>query len=114
MEVKIFEIRDRMTFFPAICIKPMSTGIAAQNYLLGRAGYDLARTKKSISGNTVIFMHGTDVKRCQYDTHWGDRTYQTAHEYIKENWDDLESGEVIDVEFILGETKIKKISEALG
>jgi hypothetical protein len=34
-----------------------------------------------------------------------------AHRYIEENWNALSDGDVIDVEFILGETKEKKISE---
>ena len=35
----------------------------------------------------------------------------TAHEHIILNWDQLKDGDVIDVEFILGETKVKKDSE---
>jgi len=34
-----------------------------------------------------------------------------AHKYIKEHWDELRSGSVVDVEFILGESKEPKASE---
>jgi hypothetical protein len=34
-----------------------------------------------------------------------DRTYFTAHRYIQENWKNLRSGDVVDVQFILGETE---------
>ncbi len=39
------------------------------------------------------------------------RTMQVSHDYVEKNWDTIKSGDVIDVEFILGETKEKKISE---
>jgi hypothetical protein len=37
-----------------------------------------------------------------------------AHDYIRNNWPTLKDGDVIDVEFILGETNERKISEAHG
>gem|GEM_PF-2943358 len=48
-----------------------------------------------------------------YDWSGTPRTYREAHKYIKQNWGILESGDVIDVEFILGETDTCKISERL-
>lgn len=50
----------------------------------------------------------------QYDVHaWpGDhRTMPTAHQYIIDNWDNLESGALIDVEHILGLREAPKQSE---
>lgn len=35
-----------------------------------------------------------------------------AHKYIQQHWDELQSGEVVDVEYILGETTVKKESDA--
>jgi hypothetical protein len=44
---------------------------------------------------------------------WGDnRALATAHEYIRDNWYRLQSGQVIDVEFILGETTKPKEPES--
>ena len=45
---------------------------------------------------------------------WGlnPRTMHVAHKHIVENFDYLESGSVVDVEFILRETKHPKESEA--
>jgi hypothetical protein len=37
----------------------------------------------------------------------------TAHHYIYDHFDELDDGDVVDVEFILGETAIKKVSERL-
>ena len=39
------------------------------------------------------------------------RTYQVAHNYIATHWSALSDGDVIDVEFILGETDTRKTSE---
>lgn len=51
--------------------------------------------------------------QAEYDSfNWSNaRTMHVAHEYLKEHFDDLESGAVIDVEFILGETETPKRSE---
>lgn len=34
-----------------------------------------------------------------------------AHKYIEANWDSIQDGGLIDVEYILGETNIEKESE---
>jgi hypothetical protein len=50
-----------------------------------------------------------------YDPHnWNDRTKQVSHKWIQDNWDDINDGDVIDVEFILGESTVKKTSERFG
>ena len=41
----------------------------------------------------------------------GPRTMPVAHNYIIENWHDLRDGDVVDVEFILGESSAPKTSE---
>jgi hypothetical protein len=38
----------------------------------------------------------------------------TAHKYLQENWDSVQNGQVLDVEYILGETDSPKISERIG
>jgi len=45
---------------------------------------------------------------------WKGRTMPVAHNYIIENWEEIRDGDVIDVEFILGETTVKKVSERHG
>jgi hypothetical protein len=40
MKVKCLELRDRMTFIPVICLRPVPTN-EAQRYLLQRDGYRL-------------------------------------------------------------------------
>lgn len=105
MEIKTLEIRDRGTFLPmfaALC----EASNSGQHYLLRRAGYG------PDSPRLVLFGYLEGRGHCYYDPYnWGDRTKQTAHLYIQDHWDELKDGDVIDVEFILGESTEKKISE---
>jgi hypothetical protein len=106
-ELKIFEIRDSGTFVPTIAIGIKVTGNDISNYLLGRAGYGKNRR--------LVLLHPTTTNKANYDSFaWDDRTFSTAHEFIESHWDELKTGDVIDVEFILGETTKKKISEFYG
>lgn len=119
METKMFEVRDRSTFIPVLAICPggryspaMST---PERHLWGRAGY--GTTLEALSGYVLLarIVGGeTDLK---YDPYSWDmsrgRSMSQAHVYIGEHWDELTSGDVIDVEFILGETAAPKVSERL-
>lgn len=108
MQVKIFEVRDRATFIPVICVRPVA-GNSAQAYLLRRDGY------KADESEHCVIMIDAQCRGVAYDPwDWNDaRTKRTAHQYIQDHWDELEDGEVIDVQFILGETTDKKLSERL-
>lgn len=101
--VKFLEIRDRMTFIPMIAIDMSLTGNSYNDYLLIRAGY---------SSRAILLTALVGGKKAECDPYaWGDRTYKVAHIWIEEHWDDISDAEVIDVEYILGETKEKKRSE---
>jgi hypothetical protein len=105
MKVKLFEIRDRGT-----CISAMAIN------LIGRDMQECALLKRAGFGPVSDYILLTNLDggtgKITYDEYeWGDRTMKTAHNYIIENWDSLPSGIVIDVEFILGETKQEKESE---
>lgn len=104
MKIKMLEIRDSHTFIPVMCIKvDLSTNEKA-SYLLNRMGF---------GGHFIpIILISLAREQAKCDCYsWNDRTYKTAHTFIEENWDKLEDGDVIDVEFILGETKKMKKSE---
>lgn len=103
MKIKLFELRDRATFIPIFAFEASKySGTEEENYLLGRAGY----------GGSCIVVGRLDCygKFC-YEPGWNDRTFDIAHRYLEQNWHSLESGAVVDVEFILGETTEKKKSE---
>lgn len=108
METKLFELRDVGTFIPLLCVKPSATRYqcAFEQKMAWRYGYRDSRA--------VIVTHmSTPSRGCHNDpVEWGDRTFQTAHRYIEAHWDELKSGDLIDVRFILGESITPCESEA--
>lgn len=109
MEVKCLELRDDGTFIPVICIRPVPTN-EAQRYLLRRDGY-----RGDVTEGCIIMIDAQcrGVAYDCYDWQDGARTKAQAHHYIAEHWPELKDGDVIDVQFILGETQQPKISESL-
>jgi hypothetical protein len=112
MKVKILEIRDTGTFFAVLAVdmNPAGQFVGTQRYYLRRCGYPCDGRP-----NIAITHLSANGRPCWNDPYgWGGRTYPVAHNYIIEHWPALEDGDVIDVEFILGETAAKKISERLS
>jgi hypothetical protein len=109
VESKCLEVRDRNTFIPVICVRPTPAN-EAQRYLLRRDGYSGRQDERCV---IMIDAQCRDVAYDCYD--WADaRTKRIAHNYITEHWHELADGDVIDVEFVLGETDKPKISESTG
>lgn len=104
MIAKTVEIRDRATFIPALAVK-LEPGCEADRYLLGRAGYSDEQ-----AGHIVFLV------RINGDEYYGDggRTIPRAHEWLTRHFDEIRSGAVVDVEFILGESTKEKLSEAVS
>lgn len=108
---KFFEIRDSATYIPAIACRPSDLNLdmtgdlerdLAINHGVGRAGY---------RNSPIIILTRLDTTETHNETwSWSSkRTLSIAHQFIQENWDELKSGSVIDVQFILKEaTEIKK------
>lgn len=107
MEVKCLEIRDDGTFIAVICLRPVADN-EAQRWLLRRDGYRGDATERCI---IFIDAQCRGVAYDPYDWPRSSRTKQIAHNYISEHWHTLSDGDVVDVEFILGETATKKVSE---
>lgn len=104
IECKTFELRDVGTFIPAVGIRiaPREWAGVSDVYLARRAGY----------GEPLILLVALNGGRSHYDPYdWESRTWQAAHLYIAEHWTEIESGSVIDVQFILGESDAPKLSE---
>ncbi|SRR5260221_7726637 len=98
MDAKTLEITDKATFIPALAVRVSG----ADGYLMRRAGF----------GSPVVYLIHLSSERCFYDPYnWDNRTMLVAHQYIKEEWDSIKERDVIDVEFILGESRQKKQSE---
>ena len=112
MRVKLLEVRDSATFIPCIGIEMSSPETEQEHYLLRRAGYSL---QPASCGGCVLFGR-LDGKEFHYDCYnWpaGARTMRVAHRYVAEHWDELESGDVICDEHILGDRDTPKLSERL-
>ena len=102
MTIKLFEIRDRATFIPAMAIQVSK----ADGWLMWRAGF---------GEHPCVYLIMLATQKAAYDPYdWGNRTMCAAHNYIVEHFDELKTDDVIDVEFILGEKPTKKISERGG
>jgi len=109
LNTKIFEVRDRMTYIPVLATRLRPT-TEWERRTIWRAGYDPNRPL-----DYIIFSRlGGDEQKQQCDPcGWGEssRTMFRAHRYVEENWDTLDSGDVIDIEHIMGETTQPKKSE---
>ena len=104
LETKLFEVRDRCTYIPVMATKLVTNNIK-EKYTLGRAGYS--------NQYPVIMLVRIEKPEAHNDAYgWqNSRTMKEAHLYIAKNFDTLTSGDVVDVEFICGETDKPKISE---
>ena len=107
MTTKIIEVRDSATFIPMLAVK-LEPSNEADHYLLSRAGY--GRLPEA-----YILLIGLHDCLASYDPYnWDNRTRQTAHLFLIKHFDEIESGAVVDVQFILGETTEPKPSESDG
>jgi hypothetical protein len=110
MICKTFEIRDTATFIPMLAVK-LAPGCEADRYLLARAGF--GRIPVDQAGYVLLCQINGGEGLCKTDPYdWPEGTYREAQQYITQMFDQLESGAVIDIEFILGKTKQPKLSES--
>ena len=114
MKTMMVEIRDRATFIPALVVCGTVGGIVGTPdcYLLRRVGWASPETEFCF----FMPLSSNPGNRCAQESYeWGDnnRTFTVAHEWLIEHWRDVNPGDVIDVEFILGETDKPKESERL-
>jgi hypothetical protein len=112
MIIKAIETRDRDTFMPAIAIKMVASS-EAERYLLSRTGYG-RNPGKGVSGYPLVMllpMRGGAATYDPYSWEGGARTWPEAHRWIEQHFDEINDGDVVDVEYLLGETDTPKISE---
>lgn len=116
MIAKAFELRDEGTFIAllAVDMNPAARtfdgnadGSVEQRYLLRRCGYPCDKRPNVL----ITHLSGDGSKASNDPYYWGGRTMPVAHNYIIEHWHELKDGDVVDVQFILGETKAPRVSE---
>lgn len=114
MTTKLLEIRDSATTISALAIKLNGDKTEAERWLLGRAGFG---TNPDDQAEYVLLLNLTGSSghwSCDpYE--WGTRarTMPVAQRFINDHFEELESGAVVDVEFILGERMIPKTTDRL-
>lgn len=94
MILKAIEIRDRFTFIPAVAIRMIAAN-ERQRHMMACIGFH---------GQGVVLMRLHDQRAAADPHEWGGRTMPTAHEWLIQHFDEVSDGQVIDVEYILGET----------
>jgi len=107
IEVKLFEVRDRATFIPAYCVRFRDDLADTQEWFLLRA----AGWGPNPDCIYMTLLEGGDTSHNPHGFKPGGRILQVAYAYIENHWDQLESGQIIDVEYILKETDEPKKSE---
>ena len=107
LDSKVLEVRDSATHIPVLAIRMLAKNGIQSYYIHGRSGYP-----KDGSCIAVIILPDCDGNCDPYAWRAG-RTMGHAHHYIYDHFDELNDGDVVDVEFILGETPTKKVSERL-
>ena len=107
-EAKLLEVRDDGTTIPVLALATDGTGLnEAERWLWERAGYPV--------GYPYVLLAQIDGGdgRITCDPHdWEiGRTLREAHRYVQERFAELSSGDVVDVEFLLGERAAPKLPE---
>lgn len=103
---RYLEIRDAATCIPALAVHPGPTRKQARRFLR-RAGWSTDQLLDRAA--PLVFLFNLETGIARHDPHaWYDRTMTTAHRYIILNWWELTNGQVIDVAYILGETRQPK------
>lgn len=106
MQTKVLEIRDQGTHIPALAIRMAAADPVRAYYIHGRCGYPR-------DGSAIVLMKLADQKANSDPYGWGGRTMPVAHNFIYDNFDALNDGDVVDVRVILGEAQEPAISERL-
>lgn len=109
MKAKLLEIRDEWMCIQALAFRLESTS-EVDRWILARAGYaecDYIGLWPLSGGRQVCT---TDP----YDHPVAGRTLMEAHRFIAQHFDELESGQVVDVQFILSETSSPCESDRLA
>lgn len=101
MQTKLFEIRDRATCIMALAVK-FNADNDHERWMLSHAGYgylDQDHSEYVLLGSLDGDFKGTTDPYKQ-----DSGTMLIAHQYIRQFWSYLQSGQVIDCQFIRGET----------
>lgn len=108
-QIKLLEVRDHHTFLSVMATR-LGGRTPKEIWLLNRGGF--GKTIERQEEFVILTTLDPDC-RSSYDPYkWpGGRTLRLAHAYIRDNWDKLISGDLIDIEHLEEETTTPKTSE---
>lgn len=111
LEVKLVEARDDGITMALMFVK-MAPDNPSEKWLLARSGYGDCPEEYIIM---VDINEGDNFKgqtsASETDYAYGFRTRTVVHHFMEDNWDTVKPGDVVDVQYILGETSSPKKSE---
>lgn len=112
MDTKIFELRAPATLIVLMAIK-MHVYNEAERYLMTRSGY--GRSNYDFNKYIMVFpIDGGGKSLATTDAYKQTiEEIRLAHMYIIKHFDELEDGQVIDVEFITGKVNYPKTPERI-
>jgi hypothetical protein len=113
MTTKLLEIRDVGTTMSTLAIRLDGVKSEPERWLLARAGFGLEPDDQAGSILLLNLTGSSGEWSCdpyQWTTTRA-RTLVVAQRFINEHFDTIESGDVVDVEFILGERAVPKVSD---
>lgn len=115
MITKLFEIRDVCTNISAIAIKLGKEESIAENGILAHGGWSSYPESRWDRNYVILIKITGGANECHNCPEgWDDsRTMGEAHHYLKKHFDELRSGDIIDIPYILGETKEKVTTDNL-
>ena len=113
MNTKLIEVRDRGTRVHVLAIR-FSAENEAENFILSSAGYGMNNNDYReyiimLDINTPIRVWFNSFD-CEVANKYA-RTFPEAHKELETNWDKYQSGDVLDVQFVLKETDQPKQSD---
>lgn len=111
--IKIFELRDEGTTMPIIAIKPHRESESTR-WCWARSGYGTKDNDQQAYILMARLAGGDGILTCDPYKHGTNaRTLRVGHEWLlkHDNFMALDSGDVIDVQHILGETETRKRPE---
>lgn len=101
MKTKVFEVRDSATLLPVLAVK-MEGHTEKEKKIVGRGGF----------ASYHILVTDLENKETNHDPFaWDNSTMKTIHQYLIQHFDEVENTDVIDAEFIRGESQQPKSSE---
>lgn len=105
MIIKLLEVRDEATCFGVMAIS-IDPDNEQQRAIIRHAGFS-----DRFDAIIMLDMHSCEGSYDPFKQPNYGRTRRDAHLWIREHFEELKDGDVVDVQFILGETGKKKEAE---